>query len=228
MPKSKVSDPITDQEITYARLILNGKMSDQQAAEAAGLNPTTAAYTKAKPRVQAWMQEHRALMQKQILDQEADDLRRKSEVREKVLARLWEIANLSHEETRGNITSQMKALAMIVAIEGLIPDRRAASAQKTVAPSTPHRIYQAEWLRKRNAHPPSGPAIPENHQEHEPDTVETTTAPEAPNPSPEPAPDPTPLHPVSFAEANSSPYTSFVPGTRNSTIFQRNPFARRR
>jgi hypothetical protein len=43
--------------------------------------------------------------------------------REQVLARLWEIARLSPEITRNSITGQIKALAMIVSIEGLIPDR---------------------------------------------------------------------------------------------------------
>ncbi len=60
MPKSQVSDLVTDQEITFAHLVLSGTMTDRQAAEAAGLNPDTAAYTKAKPRVRAYMLEHRA------------------------------------------------------------------------------------------------------------------------------------------------------------------------
>jgi hypothetical protein len=46
------------------------------------------------------------------------------------LDRLWEIANLSSEMTRGSITGQVKAIQMIVAIEGMIPDRRAGSAKK--------------------------------------------------------------------------------------------------
>ena len=41
--------------------------------------------------------------------------------RDQILDRLWELATLSHEATRGSIAGQMKALAMIVAIEGLIP-----------------------------------------------------------------------------------------------------------
>jgi hypothetical protein len=39
MPKNKVSDPITDQEIAFARLVLSGAMTDRRAAEAVGLNP---------------------------------------------------------------------------------------------------------------------------------------------------------------------------------------------
>jgi hypothetical protein len=35
-------------------------MNDRRAAETVGLNPDTAAYTKATPRVSAYMSEHRA------------------------------------------------------------------------------------------------------------------------------------------------------------------------
>jgi hypothetical protein len=41
--------------------------------------------------------------------------------------------------TRGSITGQVKALSMIVAIQGLIPDRRAGSAEKNPAPPPPNR-----------------------------------------------------------------------------------------
>jgi hypothetical protein len=233
MPKNKVNDPITDQEIVFARLILSGKMSDQDAAEIAGLNPTTAAYTKAKPRVQAWMKEHRAAMDKQILEQESEELRRKTAVRERVLARLWEIADLSYELTKGSNASQMRALAMIVAIEGIIPDRRARSAEKP-APVFGAKAYQSAWLRKQNADPEPGPELQEHRQENEPAVAQAEPAVQASEPSPEPgtisnqedstADRPVP-RPMTFAEENSSPYTSFVPDTRNSSPFQ-NPFRR--
>jgi hypothetical protein len=38
MPKNTVSDPITDQEIALAHLVLAGTMNDRRAAEAVGLN----------------------------------------------------------------------------------------------------------------------------------------------------------------------------------------------
>ena len=38
MPKNKFSDPITDQEIAFARLVLSGTMTDREAAQAVGLN----------------------------------------------------------------------------------------------------------------------------------------------------------------------------------------------
>jgi hypothetical protein len=65
MPKNKVSDPITDQEIAFACLVLSGAVTDRHAAEAVGLNPDSAAYTKSKPRVRAYMLEHRAAVPQQ-------------------------------------------------------------------------------------------------------------------------------------------------------------------
>ena len=161
MPKNKVSDLITDQEMAFARLVLSGTMTDRRAAEAVGLNPDSAAYTKAKPRVRAYMLEHRAAVQQQLVEQEADLSRRAVEGqrqlnlgREQVLARLWEIANLSPEMTRGSITGQVKALSMIVAIEGLIPDRRAVPAQNQTAPPPVNaQIYKAAWLREQPENP---------------------------------------------------------------------------
>ena len=114
-------------------------MTDRRAAEAVGLNPDSAAYTKAKPRVRAYMLEHRAAVQRQLVQQEAEGLHRLNLDREQVLARLWQIANLSPEMTRGSITGQVKALSMIVAIQGLIPDRRAGSAEKNPAPPPTER-----------------------------------------------------------------------------------------
>jgi hypothetical protein len=49
MPKNEMTDPITDQEIAFAHLVLSGIMTDNRAAEAVGLNPETAAYTKPSP-----------------------------------------------------------------------------------------------------------------------------------------------------------------------------------
>jgi hypothetical protein len=150
MPKNKVNGLITDQEMAFARLVLSGTMTDRDAAQTAGLNPDTAAYTKAKPRVRAYMLEHRAAMQQQIQQLESEKQRRHEQRREQVLDRLWELAKLSPEITRNSITGQVKAISMIVAIEGLIPDRRARSAEKKSAPPLPPaEIYEAEWLGSR-------------------------------------------------------------------------------
>jgi hypothetical protein len=59
MPQNQVTDPITDQEMAFAHLVLSGTMTDRRAAEAVGLNPDTAAHTKSKPHVCAYMLEHR-------------------------------------------------------------------------------------------------------------------------------------------------------------------------
>jgi hypothetical protein len=144
MPKNKVSDPITDQEMAFARLVLAGGMTDRQAAQTAGLNPDSAAYTKSKPRVRAYMLEHRAAVEQQLVQQEADLSRRAAEEqhrrkldREQVLERLWEIANLSPETTRGSVAGQVKALTMIVAMENFIPGRHAISSEKKSASVVP-------------------------------------------------------------------------------------------
>ena len=223
MPKNQVTDLITDQEIAFARLILCGTMTDRAAAQAVGLNPDTAAYTKAKPRVRDYMIEHRATAQQQLVDQEtdlsrcaADELRRKNQLRQKVLDRLWEIAALPAEVTRGSITGQVKAISMIMAIEGLIPDRRAGSAQRNpVPPPVEPDIYKAQWLRQQEGEtidPHPGTALFE--EEAEPGLAE----PEPPPGSAEDRPD----------SSETTPSAPSAPDTRVPFSIKRNPFARRR
>jgi hypothetical protein len=167
MPKNQVSDLITDQEIAYALLILSGTMTDRQAAEAVGLNPDTAAYTKAKPRVVAFMHQHRAAVRERLVQQETEAVRRQNESREKVLARLWDIANLDPEITRNSASAQIKALAMIVAIEGLIPDRRAASAPQ----ASPHLASSdAILVHPLNPSAPVPASAPDTSGAKKPDT----------------------------------------------------------
>jgi hypothetical protein len=234
MPKNQVSDLITDQEIAFAHLVLSGTMTDHRAAEAVGLNPDTAAYTKAKPRVRAYMLEHRAAVQQQLVEQETDlsrraveGLRQQNLWRQQVLDRLWEIANLPAEVTRGSISGQVKAISMIVAIEGLIPDRRAGSKnnQSAPPPSQPD-IYPAAWLRRQQGEtidPWPGPALVE--EEGEPNLAEPAPG------SAEDAP-PLPIFDHGFANRpNSSEPTPSVPSapdTRAPFSLKKNPFARRR
>jgi len=90
MPKNTVSDPITDQEIAFAHLIMSGTMNDRRAAEAVGLNPETAAYTKSKPRIRAYMIEQSAAVTERLVDQEADGMRKLNLGRDQILARLWD------------------------------------------------------------------------------------------------------------------------------------------
>ena len=148
MPKNKVNDPITDKEIAFARLILSGAMTDRQAAEAVGLNPDSAAYTKAKPRVRAYMLEHRAAVRARARPAGRQPMEQWKPApkldRQQVLDRLWEIAKLGPEMTRGSVTGQVKALSIIVAMENFIPDRRAVSAEKKSAPAPTPQIDAPE------------------------------------------------------------------------------------
>jgi hypothetical protein len=155
MPKNTVTDPITDQEMAFAHLILSGTMNDRRAAEAVGLNPDTAAYTKAKPRVRAYMTEHRAAVRERLVDQEAEGLRKLNIGRDQILARLWELATLSHEATRGSIAGQIKALSMILAIEGIIPDRRSSPSGHQTAAEEPREPVAAKEA------PPAAPQVPD-------------------------------------------------------------------
>ena len=239
MPKNKVSDPITDQEIAFARLILSGTMTDHRAAEAVGLNPTTAAYTKSKPRVRAYMLEHRAVMQQQLVEQETEGLRRLNLGREQVLARLWEIANLGPEMTRGSITGQVKALSMIVAIQGLIPDRRAGSAEKNPAPPpTEPEIYASAWRgtqQGKTTGPQPNPALDQEAQEE--DGLPVPEAEPAPGSAADEPSDPGPIfdpgestfaNRLSLSETQSPPHAAFAPDTKVPFSIEKNPFARRR
>jgi hypothetical protein len=192
MPKNTVTDPITDQEMAFAHLILSGSMNDRRAAEAVGLNPDTAAYTKSKPRVRAYMIEHRAAVRERLVDQEVVGLRKLNLGRDKILARLWELATLSHEVTRGTIAGQIKALSMIVAIEGLIPDRRLSpSGKQPAAPPIEAQIYTSEWLRKQQHQPaaeePGDPVAAT--MEAQPAAPQVPESEPATNPAPKPAND---------------------------------------
>jgi hypothetical protein len=142
------------------------------------------------------------------VDQEVEGLRKLNISRDQILARLWELATLSHEVTRGIIAGQIKALSMIVAIEGLIPDRRVSpSGTQPAAPPINAQMYEAEWLRERQ------------HQaacEEPGDPIAATEAQPAPKvPEPEPAPEsaPKPANDTSSPNLDRnepSPANSFI------------------
>jgi hypothetical protein len=122
-------------------------------------------------------------VQEQLVQQEADlsrrameELRRQSISREQVLDRLWEIANLSPEITRNSITGQIKALAMIVAIEGLIPDR----AQKPSAspPPKPNIHIAPQYCQQAQSagFQPSSDLVPDKEEPPIPDHPPTAAA----------------------------------------------------
>ena len=242
MPKNNVTDLITDQEMAFAHLVLSGNHTDRDAAQAVGLNPDTAAYTKSKPRVRAYMLEHRAAMQQQVLDQESERLRRQELRREQVLDRLWEIAKLSPEMTRGSITGQVKAISMIVAIEGLIPDRRAGSAENKSTPPLPQAdIYPAAWRgrqQEENIDAPPDPVL----AEEEPGLAHPETTPNSMGDAPPPpSMPPSPAHDLSesviansFSSSETTPSTSHVPAffaapdTRIPFSIKKNRFGLRR
>jgi hypothetical protein len=135
--------------------------------------------------------------------------------RDQILTRLWEIGNMNPENTRGSLTGQVKALSMIVAIEGLIPDRRAASNQPAPPPVTAD-IYQAEWLRAQQTGENNGESVDAASQEAEPTPAPASVVNHHPA---APAPSWAPRVPMADRVA---------PDTRVPFSLKKNPFARRR
>jgi hypothetical protein len=190
------------------------------------------------------MLEHRAALQQQPVQQEADGLRRLNLDREQVLNRLWEIANLSPEMTRGSITGQVKALSMIVAMENFIPDRRATSQDKKSPPGPAPQIYASAWRREQQATNPAATNDPQPNpapaqEEAAPRVPAFPGMPWKPAPgSPAEAPsDPSPnrsipANPFSSSEATApapyGPELRFVPDARGPFSNLKNPFARPR
>jgi len=199
MPKNKVSDPITDQEMTFAHLVLSGTMTDRAAAEAAGLKPESAAYTKSKPRVRAYMAEHRAALQEKILLQESEGLRKLNVGRDKVLERLWELATLPPDVTRGNINGQLKAIAIFAAMGGLFPAVPAAQPEQPPAPPPAKaQIYVAEWRREQSQSQTEAEADEPTLQESSvpaPPSVPESAPGSLPEPDSPPLPQPPPSSP---------------------------------
>jgi len=232
MPKNTVTDPITDQEMAFAHLVLSGTMTDRAAAEAAGLNPDTAAYTKSKARVRDYMIEHRNAVREKLVEKEADGLRKLNLGRDQVLTRLWQLANLSHEVTRGSIAGQVKALSMIVALEGLIPVRPSPSATQPTAPPVEAQIYQAEWLPNRQQDADAGAAVV--FSEAKPAASQVPHPEHAPQPTPSLEKNHTVANPVVIPEgrmrvpdATGGAYDA-VPDTRQPFSIQKGRFGRRR
>ena len=90
-----------------------------------------------------------------------DRLRNLNLGRDRILTRLWELAALSSEATRGSIAGQIKALSMISAIEGLIPDRRLSpSATQPVATPRNAQIDDSGWRPKDQPAAAEQPADP--------------------------------------------------------------------
>jgi hypothetical protein len=135
--------------------------------------------------------------------------------------------------TRGSMSSQVKALSMIVAIEGLIPDRRAVSAPNKPArsPVKPD-IYVASWLRQQreNAGSPPAPAQPEDAPEPQSPPGPADVTPPVSKPtvdltgSSDPCLSPSPT----ASSVPRVPGADFVPDTRVPFSIKRNPWSRYR
>ena len=112
------------------------------------------------------------------IEQDSEELHRFNLSRGRVLARLWEIADLAPEQTRNGMSAQVKALSMIIAIEGLIPDRRSVAAQSKPAPPPVNPpFYVSKWMRTKQEGESVDPEPPPTQEEAAP---EPQSAPEGP------------------------------------------------
>jgi hypothetical protein len=112
--------------------------------------------------------------------------------RDQVLTRLWEIANMGPERTRNSMSAQVKAISMIVAIEGLIPDKRAVQNQPAPPPVHPG-FYKAAWLRQQEG------------ESTDPQPAQAREEGPASEPQSAPAQADEPHHPVSTPTPNPTP-----------------------
>ena len=60
--------------------------------------------------------------------------------RKQILAKYWELANLTPETTKGNITGQLKALESLLKMLPLTPNKDANK------PLPAHEIYRSAWM----------------------------------------------------------------------------------
>jgi hypothetical protein len=95
------------------------------------------------------------------IEQDSEELRRFNLSRGRVLA---------PEKTRNGMSAQVKALSMIIAIEGLIPDRRAVAAQSKPAPAPVNPpFYVSEWMRNQQNQESVDPQPPPAQKEAAPE-----------------------------------------------------------
>jgi hypothetical protein len=139
---------------------------------------------------------------------ETEELHRLAQSRDRVLARLWEIADLAPEKTRNGMSAQVKALSLIIAIEGLIPDRRAVSAQRKTAsqPEIPP-FYVSEWMRTQKNGQSVDPQPPLSQEEVAPEPQSQSASRCADDPAHTPNPTSTEL-----SSSSSQPERSVAEG----------------
>ena len=166
--------------------------------------------------------------------------------REQVLNRLWEVANLSPDMTRGSVTGQVKALSIIVAIQNFVPARHASPSRRLYGKQTRSCVCQRANLSSRvasqaashNHRPPAKPCPRRRPAEVRPPLLSPSTL-ARPRACPErrrmgasdPAPSqPTFAHRVPLADGVPPyvPLFNSAPDTRVPFSIKVNPFKHRR
>ena len=139
---------------------------------------------KAKPRVKAYMDEHRASVRVGLVQHEVDALVEFNIGREQILAKWWEFANIDPKLTGYNTAGQSKALDSLwkaLGFEGSKKPDGEDGEKPSFFRAFPD-VYRAKWMRK-----PGDP----DYEEDEGETAgggETTTRRDPVMGDPEPPP----------------------------------------
>jgi hypothetical protein len=194
MPKRPVQTPITDQEIAFAHLVLAGTMTDKAAAKIVGIDPSRAAYVKGKPKVQAYMEEHRASVRAGLVQHEVEALAKFNISREQILAKWWEFANI--DPAKGyNTSSQSRALELLWKGLGYMDSEPQKPKEGEGEGEPKPQIYVAEWMRK-----PGDP----DYEEDEGETAGSREASTRREPvMSDPEPPPQSLRPAAVAQSSA-------------------------
>ena len=142
MPRGPEETPITNQEMAFAHLVMAGTLTDREAAQRAGIDPERAAYTKGKPRVKAYMEQHQASVASAMVQKEVEALSEFNITRRQIIAKYWEFTNVDPKETRGSLVAQVRALDSLRDMLGF------GSGRNPEDLPIPPDVYQAEWLRE--------------------------------------------------------------------------------
>jgi hypothetical protein len=123
-PKRKTArelTPISEQEMAFCHLLItrNAKnRTEAQCAEMAGFPPKSANVLKRKPRIQQYLMIYQTQFAAMMAQQEVDKMLALDIDRSALVRKLWMLANITPERTRGTITGQVDAIEQIAGMLG--------------------------------------------------------------------------------------------------------------
>lgn len=138
------SQTVTDERVwAYATLRAN-KMGPKEAAAKVGITHRQGMRWDTRKDVKEFIEEFAKKKMEHLIKESVKPLAKLDISLASILARYWELANLTPEETRGSITGQISALDGIRDTLGLTAGAgKAKEEPKEAEPA----VYQPEWMR---------------------------------------------------------------------------------